>query len=56
MDEARVRELAAGAGLPLVEAEVAEVAVRLTALLAELDALGGLDLPGPDDSFAATTE
>jgi Asp-tRNA(Asn)/Glu-tRNA(Gln) amidotransferase C subunit len=42
--EARIRELARLVGIPLMEAEVAEVADRFESLMAELDRLTRLDL------------
>jgi Asp-tRNA(Asn)/Glu-tRNA(Gln) amidotransferase C subunit len=42
--EERIRELARLVGIPLMEAEVAEVADRFESLMAELDRLTQLDL------------
>jgi hypothetical protein len=50
VDDRRVRELAARAGLTLDDADAAEVAVRLDTLLAELGTLPA-DLPPPDNAF-----
>ena len=42
--EERIRELARLVGIPLMEAEVGEVADRFESLMAELDRLTQLDL------------
>jgi Asp-tRNA(Asn)/Glu-tRNA(Gln) amidotransferase C subunit len=42
--EERIRELARLVGIPLMDAEVAEVADRFESLMAELDRLTQLDL------------
>jgi hypothetical protein len=42
--EERIRELARWVGIPLMAAEVAEVADRFESLMAELDRLTQLDL------------
>ena len=50
VDASRVRDLAAREGLALTEPDIAEVAVRLEAILAELDSLPA-DLPAADTAF-----